>query len=180
MSKTNVQSEVRSSSTDPAAPPAQPATPRVQHAAHVAQLAAVGHGARHGGRPERDGVRRVRRHGGDPGEEQRRKGFQAAAPRDRVDGAAHRSGDEEEREHGVKAAEGPARPSTAREEQQLVVREGIEPRGGIEETLACTEDGGAAAPIADSLTAAASASGFSPRLSVVEISGVCAHCQKAA
>ena len=37
-----------------------------------------------------------------------------------------------------------------------------------------------AAPIADSLTAAASASGFAPRLSVVEISGVCAHCQKAA
>ena len=37
-----------------------------------------------------------------------------------------------------------------------------------------------AAPIADSLTAAASASGFAPRLSVVEITGVCAHCQKAA
>jgi len=37
-----------------------------------------------------------------------------------------------------------------------------------------------AAPIAASLTAAASASGFSAKLSVVEISGVCAHCQKAA
>jgi Fur family zinc uptake transcriptional regulator len=37
-----------------------------------------------------------------------------------------------------------------------------------------------AAPLADSLMAAAIASGFSPRLSVVEISGVCAHCQKAA
>jgi Fur family zinc uptake transcriptional regulator len=37
-----------------------------------------------------------------------------------------------------------------------------------------------AAPIAASLTAAASASGFAAKLSVVEISGVCAHCQKAA
>jgi len=37
-----------------------------------------------------------------------------------------------------------------------------------------------AAPIADSLKAAAGASGFSPKLSVVEITGTCAHCQKAA
>src|ERR1700742_1606429 len=37
-----------------------------------------------------------------------------------------------------------------------------------------------AAPVAQSLGAAARASGFAPRLSVVEISGTCAHCQKAA
>src|ERR1700759_1237220 len=37
-----------------------------------------------------------------------------------------------------------------------------------------------AAPVAQSLTAAARASGFSPKLSVVEITGTCAHCQKAA
>jgi Fur family transcriptional regulator, zinc uptake regulator len=34
-----------------------------------------------------------------------------------------------------------------------------------------------AAPVAQSLNAAARATGFAPRLSVVEISGVCAHCQ---
>jgi Fur family transcriptional regulator, zinc uptake regulator len=37
-----------------------------------------------------------------------------------------------------------------------------------------------AAPIADSLKAAAGASGFAPKLSVVEITGTCTHCQKAA
>jgi Fur family zinc uptake transcriptional regulator len=37
-----------------------------------------------------------------------------------------------------------------------------------------------AAPIAESLKAAAGASGFVPKLSVVEITGTCAHCQKAA
>jgi Fur family transcriptional regulator, zinc uptake regulator len=34
-----------------------------------------------------------------------------------------------------------------------------------------------AAPIAQSLNAAARVSGFAPKLSVVEITGVCAHCQ---
>jgi Fur family transcriptional regulator, zinc uptake regulator len=34
-----------------------------------------------------------------------------------------------------------------------------------------------AAPVAQSLNAAARASGFAPRLSVVEITGICAHCQ---
>ena len=38
----------------------------------------------------------------------------------------------------------------------------------------------AAAPVAKSLNAAARASGFAPKLSVLEISGLCAHCQKAA
>jgi Fur family transcriptional regulator, zinc uptake regulator len=37
-----------------------------------------------------------------------------------------------------------------------------------------------AAPVAQSLNAAARASGFAPKLSVVEITGTCAHCQKAA
>jgi Fur family zinc uptake transcriptional regulator len=37
-----------------------------------------------------------------------------------------------------------------------------------------------AAPFAQSLNAAAQASGFIPKLSVVEIAGTCAHCQKAA
>jgi len=37
-----------------------------------------------------------------------------------------------------------------------------------------------AAPVAQSLSAAARASGFVPKLSVVEITGTCAHCQKAA
>jgi Fur family zinc uptake transcriptional regulator len=37
-----------------------------------------------------------------------------------------------------------------------------------------------AAPIAQTLGAAARASGFAPKLSVVEITGTCAHCQKAA
>jgi Fur family zinc uptake transcriptional regulator len=37
-----------------------------------------------------------------------------------------------------------------------------------------------AASVAQSLSAAARASGFAPRLSVVEITGTCAHCQKAA
>jgi Fur family zinc uptake transcriptional regulator len=37
-----------------------------------------------------------------------------------------------------------------------------------------------AAPVAQSLGAAARATGFSPKLSVVEITGTCAHCQKAA
>ena len=37
-----------------------------------------------------------------------------------------------------------------------------------------------AAPVATSLNAAAQASGFVPRLSVLEITGLCAHCQKAA
>src|ERR1700722_4504693 len=36
-----------------------------------------------------------------------------------------------------------------------------------------------AAPVAQSLTAAARASGFAPKLSVVEITGTCAHCQSA-
>jgi Fur family transcriptional regulator, zinc uptake regulator len=36
-----------------------------------------------------------------------------------------------------------------------------------------------AATVAQSLSAAARASGFAPKLSVVEITGVCAHCQKA-
>ena len=35
-----------------------------------------------------------------------------------------------------------------------------------------------AAPVAQSLNAAARASGFAPKLSVVEITGTCAHCQK--
>jgi len=35
-----------------------------------------------------------------------------------------------------------------------------------------------AAPVAQSLNAAARASGFAPKLSVVEIAGTCAHCQK--
>jgi Fur family transcriptional regulator, zinc uptake regulator len=34
-----------------------------------------------------------------------------------------------------------------------------------------------AAPVAQSLNAAARASGFAPKLSVVEITGMCAHCQ---
>lgn len=37
-----------------------------------------------------------------------------------------------------------------------------------------------AAPVAQSLNVAARASGFAPKLSVVEITGTCAHCQKAA
>jgi Fur family transcriptional regulator, zinc uptake regulator len=37
-----------------------------------------------------------------------------------------------------------------------------------------------AAPVAQSLSLAARATGFAPKLSVVEITGVCAHCQKAA
>ena len=37
-----------------------------------------------------------------------------------------------------------------------------------------------AAPVAQSLSAAARASGCAPKLSVVEITGTCAHCQKAA
>ncbi len=37
-----------------------------------------------------------------------------------------------------------------------------------------------AAPIAESLKSAAAASGFLPKMSVVEITGLCAHCQKAA
>ena len=36
-----------------------------------------------------------------------------------------------------------------------------------------------AAPVAQSLSAAARASGFAPKLSVVEITGTCAHCQSA-
>src|ERR1700683_4455759 len=36
-----------------------------------------------------------------------------------------------------------------------------------------------AAPVAQSLNAAARASGFAPKLSVVEITGTCAHCQSA-
>src|ERR1700744_1030650 len=36
-----------------------------------------------------------------------------------------------------------------------------------------------AAPVAQSLNAAARATGFTPSLSVVEITGTCAHCQKA-
>ena len=35
-----------------------------------------------------------------------------------------------------------------------------------------------AAPVAQSLNAAARALGFAPKLSVVEIAGTCAHCQK--
>ena len=35
-----------------------------------------------------------------------------------------------------------------------------------------------AAPVAQSLNAAARALGFAPKLSVVEIAGVCAHCQE--
>jgi Fur family transcriptional regulator, zinc uptake regulator len=35
-----------------------------------------------------------------------------------------------------------------------------------------------AAPVAQSLNAAARATGFTPKLSVVEITGTCAHCQK--
>jgi len=35
-----------------------------------------------------------------------------------------------------------------------------------------------AAPVAQSLNAAARASGFQPKLSVIEIAGICAHCQK--
>src|SRR6201999_3155570 len=34
-----------------------------------------------------------------------------------------------------------------------------------------------AAPLAQSLTASARATGFSPKMSVVEIAGLCAHCQ---
>jgi Fur family zinc uptake transcriptional regulator len=34
--------------------------------------------------------------------------------------------------------------------------------------------------VAQSLGAAARATGFAPKLSVVEITGTCAHCQKAA
>jgi Fur family zinc uptake transcriptional regulator len=37
-----------------------------------------------------------------------------------------------------------------------------------------------AAPVAQSLSVAARATGFAPKLSVVEITGTCAHCQKAA
>ncbi|WP_316230277.1 Fur family transcriptional regulator [Bradyrhizobium sp. SZCCHNR1051] len=37
-----------------------------------------------------------------------------------------------------------------------------------------------AAPIAESLKLAAAATGFTPKLSVVEITGLCAHCQRAA
>jgi Fur family transcriptional regulator, zinc uptake regulator len=37
-----------------------------------------------------------------------------------------------------------------------------------------------AAPVAKSLNAAARVSGFAPRLSVLEITGLCVHCQKAA
>src|SRR6202795_272767 len=36
-----------------------------------------------------------------------------------------------------------------------------------------------ALPVAQSLNAAARATGFAPKLSVVEIAGTCAHCQKA-
>ena len=36
------------------------------------------------------------------------------------------------------------------------------------------------APMAQSLSSAARATGFAPKLSVVEITGTCAHCQKAA
>jgi Fur family zinc uptake transcriptional regulator len=35
-----------------------------------------------------------------------------------------------------------------------------------------------AAPVARSVNAAARDSGFAPKMSVVEISGTCAHCQK--
>ena len=37
-----------------------------------------------------------------------------------------------------------------------------------------------AAPLAQGLNASARAAGFAPKLSVVEITGTCAHCQKAA
>src|SRR6201998_3184897 len=37
-----------------------------------------------------------------------------------------------------------------------------------------------AAPVGEALGAAARATGFAPKLSVVEITGTCAHCQKAA
>jgi Fur family transcriptional regulator, zinc uptake regulator len=37
-----------------------------------------------------------------------------------------------------------------------------------------------ALPVAQSLNSAARATGFAPKLSVVEITGTCAHCQKAA
>jgi Fur family zinc uptake transcriptional regulator len=37
-----------------------------------------------------------------------------------------------------------------------------------------------AAPVARSLGVAARATGFAPKLSVVEITGTCAHCLKAA
>jgi Fur family transcriptional regulator, zinc uptake regulator len=36
------------------------------------------------------------------------------------------------------------------------------------------------APVAQSLAAAARASGFAPKLCVIEITGICAHCQKVA
>ena len=36
-----------------------------------------------------------------------------------------------------------------------------------------------AVPVAQSLNAAARASGFAPKMSVVEITGICAHCQSA-
>jgi Fur family zinc uptake transcriptional regulator len=35
-----------------------------------------------------------------------------------------------------------------------------------------------AAPVAQSLNAAARSTGFTPKLSVVEITGTCAHCQE--
>jgi Fur family zinc uptake transcriptional regulator len=35
-----------------------------------------------------------------------------------------------------------------------------------------------AAPVAQSLNMAARATGFAPKLSVVEITGTCSHCQK--
>jgi Fur family transcriptional regulator, zinc uptake regulator len=35
-----------------------------------------------------------------------------------------------------------------------------------------------AAPVAQSLNAAARATGFAPKLSVVEITGTCSHCQR--
>lgn len=37
-----------------------------------------------------------------------------------------------------------------------------------------------ATPLAQSFNEAARGTGFSPKLSVVEITGICAHCQKAA
>jgi Fur family zinc uptake transcriptional regulator len=36
-----------------------------------------------------------------------------------------------------------------------------------------------AAPVAQSLNAAARNSGFAPKISVVEMTGICAHCRKA-
>ena len=36
-----------------------------------------------------------------------------------------------------------------------------------------------AAPVAQGLNAAARATGFAPKMSVVEITGICAHCQRA-